>query len=220
MPGISRGNSCIAVTAAVLVLGGVSVQAAAASPPAVPPTLSFLEHSVVASGVTPGGQVVWFGLMRELNQGALDWSHVETIVPGTSGAGVAQLDIGKPVPLQSIWFAVDLTTGQFAAGAPPGYALRRFSLAGGAFPTTSTRVEIGRRLVVVLCVRPGVGAWTLRVGDGGPGDVDGVADGTVRIDVGQLVAVGAPSSLQSLASRDVVIVVDQERMDFTAFTLN
>jgi hypothetical protein len=122
--------------------------------------------------------------------------------------------------LQSIWFAVDLATGLFGAGAPPGYSLRQFALPGGALPAASNRVEIGRRLVIVLCVRPGVGAWALRVGDGGPGDADGVADGTVRVGVGELAAVDTPSALQAVAARDVLIIVDQDRMEFSTLTLN
>jgi len=220
MASISRGDWRSALTAAVLVIGGLSAPIAAAPVPAIAPTISFTDQSVVATGVTPGGRVVWMGVMRELHHGALDWSHVEKIVADSSGTGSTRLELGKPVPLQSIWFAVDLATGLFAAGAPPGYSLRQFALPGGAFPAAANRVEVGRRLVIILCVRPGVGAWALRVGDGGPGDADGVADGTVRVGIGQLAAVDTPSALQAVAAKDVMIVVDQDRMEFTALTLN
>jgi hypothetical protein len=132
---------------------------------------------VTASGLTPGGRVVWFGVMRESNQGALDWSHLEQIATDSGGTGSIQLDLGKPVPAQSVWFAVDLASGAFAVGAPADYPLRPFDLPAHAIPAALNRLELARRLLVLVLVRPGVGAWTLRVGDGGPGDADGVADG-------------------------------------------
>jgi hypothetical protein len=193
----------------------------AAAQPAVNPTLSFEDRAVVASGMTPGGCVVWFAATRELNQGALDWSHLEQLAADSGGAGSVRLDLGKPVPAQSIWFAVDLASGQFAVKAPEGYPLRPFDLPANAIPATLNRIEIARRLLLVVLVRPGVGAWTLRVGDGGPGDADGVADGTVRADLAQLAPIGnSPSALQALSPSDVLLVVDQERMDFLAVHLH
>jgi hypothetical protein len=88
--------------------------------PVVNPVVSFGDHTVIASGMTPKGQVVWFGVMRDLDAGTLDWSHDEEITADQGGMGSVQLDIGKPVALQSIWFAVDLATGRFAVNAPAG----------------------------------------------------------------------------------------------------
>jgi hypothetical protein len=157
----------------------------------------------------------------EINQGAADWSDLETITADAGGAGSVQLDLGKPVPPQSFWFAVDLATGQFAAGAPAGYPLRQLDLPGGAVAAAANRIELPRRLVIILCVRPGLGAWTLRVGDGGPGDADGVVDGTVRVDLAQLTALGStPRALQALVAKDVLLVVDQDRMEFIAASFN
>jgi hypothetical protein len=93
---------------------------------------------------------------------ALDWSHLEQIAVDTGGAGSVRLDLGKPVPAQSIWFAVDLASGQFAVRAPEGYPLRPFDLPANAIPGTLNRIEIARRLLLVVLVRPGIGAWTLR----------------------------------------------------------
>jgi|HubBroStandDraft_3_1064219.scaffolds.fasta_scaffold08588_2 hypothetical protein len=219
MAGGSRGGPWRRVAAVCLVLGGLSFPVDGAPTAAVEPSISFFDQAVVASGVTPGGKLVWLGVMRELKQGALDWSHVEKVVLDTSGTGSVRLELGKAVPPQSIWLAVDLATGRLAAGAPPGYPLRRFELPGDALRAAAGRVEIGRRLVILLWVRPGVGVWALRVGDGGPGDADGVADGTVRVAVGQLVAVDAPGALEAVAARDVVIVVDQDSMELGTVTL-
>jgi hypothetical protein len=208
--------------AAPLAAGPVSTGSATSSPPpAVNPALSFADQAVIASGMTPGGRVVWLGVMRELNEGAVDWSDVETITADAGGVGTVELDLGKAVPAQSLWLAVDLATGQFASGAPAGYPLRTFAPPGGAFAAAASRVELARRLVILVCVRPGVGAWTLRVGDGGPGDADGVVDGTVRVDLAQLAALaGTPSALQALASQDVLLVVDEDQMDFIATSVN
>src|SRR5258708_22727510 len=94
--------------------------------PAVNPVVSFGDQMVIASGMTPKGQVVWCGVMRDVDAGTLDWSHDEEITADQGGMGTVQLDIGKPVAVESIWFAVDLATGRFAVNAPAGYPLRQF----------------------------------------------------------------------------------------------
>ena len=142
-----------------LVLPSVLVACAAlmapafgAQAPAVNPVVSFGDQTVIASGMTPKGQVVWFGVMRDPDNGTLDWSHDEEITADQSGTGTVQLDLGKPVALQSIWFAVDLATGQFAVNAPDGYPLRQFDLPGKAIPAALNHLVVSR-------IIPGARKW-------------------------------------------------------------
>jgi hypothetical protein len=205
----------------LVLAGGVMAPILAAPLPAVKPAVSFGDQMIIASGMTPGGQVVWFGVMRDPADGTLEWSHDEEITADQSGTGTVELDIGKPVALQSIWFAVDLATGQFAVNAPTGYALRQFDLASSAIPAALNRLDISRSVLIVVLIRPGVGAWTLRAGDGAAGDSDGVADGKVDIDLTQLVPVGgSPGPLKAFSPKDTLLVVDQAQMDFIAVALH
>jgi len=84
------------------------------------------------------------------------------------------------VPLRSIWFAVDLATGETGVATPPDFPLLEMDLPGEAIPAALNRLELRRRFAYLLLVRPGVGAWQLRVGDGGESDEDGEPDGTLR----------------------------------------
>jgi hypothetical protein len=203
-----------------LMLAGAMAPRLGAQTPVVNPVVSFADHAVIASGMTPKGQVVWFGVMRDFDAGTLDWSHHEEITTDEGGMGTAQLDIGKPVALESIWFAVDLATGRFAVNAPAGYPLRRFELARDAIPAARDRLAIRRSLLVVVLIRPGVGAWTLRAGDRAAGDSDGTADGKVDIDLTQLVPIGSsPGAPKSFLPKDTLLVVDQAQMDFIGVAL-
>src|ERR1044072_6438568 len=80
----------------------------------ITPVISFETAAVVASGITPGGKVVWFSVAREIAE------HPSTIVPRqqvvehSMGSGTVRLDFERDVPFQSIWVAVDLTTGASA----------------------------------------------------------------------------------------------------------
>jgi hypothetical protein len=103
MVGIARAISWRTLIVVAMGSGALHVPAPARAAPqtAVNPVLSFTNQAVTASGMTPGGRVVWFGVMREINQGAADWSDLETITADAGGAGSVQLDLGKPVPPRS-----------------------------------------------------------------------------------------------------------------------
>jgi hypothetical protein len=189
--------------------------------PVVNPVVSFGDQTVIASGMTPKGQVVWFGVMRDVDAGTLDWSHDEEITADQGGMGTVQLDIGKSVAVESIWFAVDLATGRFAVNAPAGYALRQFELTGDAIPAARDHLAVRRSLLIVVLIRPGVGAWTLRAGDGAAGDSDEAADGKVDIDLTQLVPIGSsPGAPKNFSPKDTLLVVDQAQMDFIGVALD
>jgi len=205
-----------------LVLAGALVAPAfGGRAPVAAPAVSFGDQTVIASGVTPKGQVVWFGVMRDPDHGTLEWSHDEEITADQSGTGTVELNIGKPIALQSIWFAVDLATGQFAVNAPTGYPLRQFDLPSTAIPAALNHLDIPRGLLIVVLIRPGIGAWTIRAGDGAAGDSDGTADGKVDIDLTQLVPIGStPGALKAFSPKDTLLVVDQAQMDFIAVALH
>jgi hypothetical protein len=206
---------------APLLIAFVGPGFAAAVLPAVSPAVSFGDQRVIATGMTPKGQVVWFGVMRDPDNGTLDWAHHEEITTDQSGMGTVELNLGKPVAPQSIWFAVDLATGQFAVNAPTGYPLRQFDLPGGAIPAALDHLVIPRSLLIAVIVRPGVGAWTIRAGDGAAGDSDGAADGKVDVDLTRLLPIGATSgALKAVSPKDTLLIVDQARMDFIAVALH
>ncbi|MES1244511.1 MAG: hypothetical protein ABUT39_23095 [Acidobacteriota bacterium] len=184
-----------------------------------PPALTFEPRAVVASGLTPGGRMVWFGVAREIERRAA------RIVPRIGQAadgdrdGKVRLDLGQDVPPRSIWFAVDLETGEAGVAAPEGFPLLETELPGRAIPAALNRLDLDRRLVYLLLVRPGVGAWTLRAGDGGASDEDGEPDGTLRAVLSRFEGLGpSPTSAPGrLSPRDLLLVIDPDRMEFLRF---
>ena len=156
----------------------------AAEPP-TPLDITFEADAVVATGT----RIVWFSVAREISR------QSTTIVPryeigaDDDGDGAVRLELGQEVPLRSIWFAVDLATGETGVATPPGFPLLEVDLPGEAIPAALNRLELQRRFAYLLLVRPGVGAWQLRVGDGGESDEDGEPDGTLRAALSSLTPV-------------------------------
>lgn len=205
----------------VLFVGLCALSASLPAQPVEPradPALSFEERAVVASGLHPGGQVAWFGMAREV---ADDWATLvrrEEIVADTDGDGVVRLDLGREVPLQLVWVAVDLTDGRVAVAAPEGFPLRVTSSPlrgiGRGQEEAPDYLELDRTSLEAFVVRPGVGAWGVTAGDGGEGDDGPPRDRRVRADLTQLDGIqGNAVPLERFQPNDVVILVDPDRLE-------
>lgn len=186
---------------------------------AAPPELSFEADAVLARGVTPKGTVVWFSVAREISR------QSATVVPrmeqkaDEDGDGVVRLEPGRDVPLRSIWFAVDLETGEAAVAAPEGFPLQEGDLAGKAIPAALNRLDLQSGFVYLVLVRPGVGAWRLRAGDGGASDEDGEPDGTLRAALASLEGIdpSTPPPPERFSPSDLLLVIDPNRMEYLRF---
>lgn len=184
------------------------------------PVITVQKTSVLVEGITPQGQVVWFSVAREVAE-----DDVATVVSRSDvmkdddGDGKVVWEIAGEVPLRSIWVAVDLGTGRFAAAAPTGYPLRRVGFRGRGLARgtrRSDRVEDARHAAEVLLVRPGQGAWRSRVSDGRGDDEDGFADGQIAAALDHLspVASTAPPPAR-FEPKDVVVLIDPIKMEVT-----
>jgi hypothetical protein len=180
--------------------------------------LAFETNAVVATGVPPGGQVVWFAVAREIAERSATLVRRERIAADDDKDGAVRFELGRPVPLQSIWVAVDLASGAAAVATPEGYPLRRIELPGrgtGHGGGKPDWVEDDRGFVEILLVRPGQGAWGATVGDGGEADEDGAYDGRLMAPLDRMRGVGeaAPPPPEHFSPRDVVVVIDPNRME-------
>src|ERR1700709_6868 len=153
------------------------------APPGKPgPTLqiAFEETAVAASGLTPGRQVVWFGVEHRVDA---DYSGemAQRYEVGTVAAdGTARLDLGRAAAPRSLWAAGDLHRGDLPGAAPHGYRIARpqhLSHLGLGQGAKADELLDDRPFLMGLMVRPGTGAWAFTGGDGGPRDEAGKKHG-------------------------------------------
>ncbi|HEY0780879.1 MAG TPA: hypothetical protein VGE98_00375 [Thermoanaerobaculia bacterium] len=183
------------------------------------PDVTLEPQAAVASGLTPGGQVVWFGIAREISEDSATIVRRDRIDVADAKGG-ARFDLGRDVALKSIWVAIDLATGKSAVATPAAFPLADSALPVsdlhlGATAAEADAIEDARTAVEVLMVRPGSGAWGLSVGRGGPDDEGGGGGGPLRFSLGRLhaLAKGGPVAPAKLDPKDLVILIDPNRME-------
>ena len=201
----------------------ILVLALAASPLAAQPKIEFEKDAVVARGVTPGGSVVWFGVIRDRPGWTNRVVRRDALVADSDGDGAVRLDLGLAVAPQSIWTAVDLASGAFAVATPEGMPRREVELPADALRSSARGVveaiEDARQFLEILVVRPGEGSWTLSAGDGGASDGDLQPDGTIQATLAAMRPAAATKTAPGqLLPGDVVVVVDPRLMEFYVTT--
>jgi hypothetical protein len=201
----------------------IVVVALAALPAHTQPTIGFEENVIVAKGVTPGGSVVWFGIARERPGRITRVVRRDSVLPDSDGDGLVRLDLERSVAVQSIWAAVDLTSGAFVVATPEGMPRREVTMPGNSFrrnPRGAVEaLQDSREFLEILVVRPGEGAWSLSVGDGGSSDADMQPDGSIQASLASMQPLQASKgALDQLLPGDVVVVVDPRQMEFYAAT--
>lgn len=201
-------NMRTAFTLLLLLLGaalGVSANATAS------PHITLEARAIAASGVTPGGRVIFFGSAHEAQAYVLTYAHWDRTLIGDA-EGNARLVLDHDVSPRSVWAVVDVTTGQFAMitnfpqktlAFPPG-ALRRDS--SGDVDAIGTPFEVADMLVV----RKGTGAWSWTVAEGGPHDNAGHPSGQTLASVARFQPLADPKlqPLTRLLKGDFVIIID------------
>jgi hypothetical protein len=181
------------------------------------PTLTFGEHGVSGSGFSPGGQVVWFGLAKEVVAYEVTYVRHQQAGPADS-AGQAALELGTAVPRRSLWVAVDLASGAYVIATPPDFPLVQAELPAAALTSRgaslSDQLEDEADSSEILLVRPGQGAWAATVGRGGALDEADPAARALKISLAHLdpIAGGFSGSPQKAASRDLLVVLHPDTM--------
>lgn len=183
------------------------------------PQLRIEASAIIASGLTPGGKAVVFGVVQEPHK--YWWTlvrHAEALTVASDGTTRYQ----SPSPVdRSFWAVVDLKSGAVAIGVPPGAQLRAANVRPQSFRTDAAGLidafVSSRESVEILCVRPNVGAWVLANGDGGENDRDGAVNGSTTTYADALKPIGdSPAAPANLLPHDIVIAVDPESMTFVS----
>jgi hypothetical protein len=186
-------------------------------PPKSGVTIAFEDAAVTASGLTPGGAVIWFGVEHRIDA-EYSGEMAQRYQVGTAAAdGTARLDLGHSIAPRSFWVAVDLGSGDFLVAAPVGYRIAK--------PQKPSRVGLGegakadelldeRPFLMGLVVSPKEGAWAFTGADGGPRDEDGKNDGHLRFALDRFDPLpGMPAAPARLKGNDLWFVVDPLTME-------
>ena len=184
-------------------------------------TVRVERQSVTATDVSRGGSAVFFFL--GYTPGAVPMRvNQATIVADTDGDGIVEFSPEGGVPIIGIWAVVDGATGDVQLGTRRGYRLIDLEAPVehsfiGAGDGRFTRFEQHGDDLQLLVVRPGAGAWTFNVTDGGPDDADYEGNGLVNLPLEKLTPLtpdGQPPA--ALLDGDVVVVIDAGQMRASA----
>lgn len=183
-------------------------------------SLSVEPSGAAVTGLAAGGSAVLFGVQRQRE----GWLHrVVTVLEqeaDQNGDAAVDFALDSSSVTASLLFAVDLGTGERGVASPEGSA-------DIGVPATITTpwlsvsrqgLELPFASATVLWVRPGVGTWTGRFVDGGPGDLGTESDGSLLVALDSLAVVGGSggpmaSSPSALAPNDLVIAIDPRSLD-------
>lgn len=191
-----------------------------AQTPASTDTLSvrLKDKSLTAIGCKPGGNVVWFGVYKEPHKFALRSVKVQQVIPADKD-GLAVLTLSKTIPVRSVWVAVDMTTGAIGIGIPTGGVAEPFADASVAMSKVlgERKIFTSRALVDLLLVRPHVGAWSLRTGDGFQDDEDRKNNGVLSAGFDRLKSLsGVVPSPPIFVKDDVIVMLDPGTLEYLA----
>jgi hypothetical protein len=195
-----------------------ALSAGAAQP--TPPVIALSHGRVTVTNLSPGTTVAIFGMGREEGP-TVSLMRWQRAVDDTDRDGAVELPLNRPIPADSVWFAVDVETGAIGTALPPfsRFRARAFApemLVQGAGAKID-RFIVNKGMVDLLVVRPRVGAWTGYAADGHGSDGDRAYDGrsTVIFTDGRSLHGNAPAPAH-LTPRDVIIAVALRTMEFTS----
>lgn len=216
---MSRTKAVLWGMALAMALAARATAAATGSAVAAP-SLVFEKTAVTVKGLTSEGLAVLFSIAWESEKGALQLVRRESLLPDSNGDGEVRKDLGKPIPPRSIWFAVDLMSGELVVRQPQARVLDKARFPAWSLPFNLDHLELRRDFVQLVLVRPRVGAWGGRVHDGFDSDPDGKRNGIVQVRLDRLWALGdSPPPPQVLAAGDLLLIVDPTLTQYMTFRL-
>jgi hypothetical protein len=209
------------IAAVVLITSGFLVVTAFAD---APPTVTITPSRITASGITPGGRVLFFGAGFEPKGYHADIHRWSAVITDSNSSGGVSYDLAPAVTWNALWIVVDIDSGRYTVAATPGFPIMRAFLPKGEFrrggEAAIKAFAYSRATADVLYVADG-GAWTLKVRDGESSDGDGSGDGVAAVDVGRLqpLVSGIPAPAAFLPG-GTLFLIDPARLDLLELKLD
>jgi hypothetical protein len=181
------------------------------------PVVTITPTTITANGVTPGTQVVFFGVGVEPKGYHVEVHRWSGVVTDTTRSGSATFTLDKPVTWNVIWIVADLRNGHYTIASTPGFPtmtpdrpqfhLKR-DVAGVA-----NKLGYSRPFVDGLYLEAG-GAWIVRGADGLDANGQSKWEGETTIDLLQatpLIAGATPP--RSLNPGGTLLIIDISKLD-------
>jgi hypothetical protein len=176
--------------------------------------------SVVGSGFKSGHEVVIFGaanVPQPFYARLVDYLQVVTV----DNSGTFRWEAAEAISPRSVWFAVDLSSTEYAVAYPGGGGS---PLARMAIPAVRASndpqgdaLSIDEYTVKVLLVRPDDAVWTGSPMRHGPSDLNRGKPGGMQLDLSQLRSVRGNKHLPGhLVPADFVIMIEPVSLRFYA----
>lgn len=178
-------------------------------------TLTFGPGTVNVEGVDGRHEIIAFGIgIGSHGHAAILRREVKTAVDD-DGDGRFTFNV-RDIPARSVWIVVDTMSGDYTIATPSGEAPGVLSFPVEGWRENYAHVDITRRYLEILVVRPGshAGAWTLRSADGGSNDSDGVSDRKVRLRLDRMERlIGEDQGPAHAIQKDLLFAIDPQTLD-------
>ncbi len=184
---------------------------------AAPPSIAFVEGTVEISGISRGGQAIWFSVGRSARNFGVTVRQLGGVENDTDSDGIVRIELDEVLAPASVWAAIDSETGWVALARADGSPVDPTVIHGN--PRNALRkIDFeDRDLLYVLVARAKIGAWMARVGDGGPDDEDREPNRQIELPLSSMAPLGAsPPPLDRLERDDVVLAIDPRSLNVFA----
>lgn len=178
-------------------------------------SIAVSDLEVTVSGASAGGSVLVFGVVKRTGDYVQVVERHGEILVDSDADGFVTLDVAEGVPEHGVWFAFDEISKTWVvwpadsfSGAPAGGS------GGGEGSEGEEETEVvWTTYVEAMILRPDSGAWIGAIGDGGPADLDGLANGAIEVDPASLSALAGsqvPDAPAVPSPSDLVVTVDPD----------
>jgi hypothetical protein len=175
---------------------------------AATPAVQFGKRTVTVSGVSPGTDVVVFGVIKIP---LLSYSRLQRFQAVVSAAkdGSASAQTDFDIPVTSVWVVADLRTGQVTLATPRPRGVATVPIGHSVIRGNADHFSFDRSFLDLIYVHAGEGAWIWHAVDGGAGDEDG-PNGMTTIDIAKAIHIAGQSSPKVFSPGGTLVAIDFE----------
>jgi hypothetical protein len=181
------------------------------------PAVTITPTAIMASGITPGADVAFFGVGLEPKGYHVEVTRWSGVVTDTGHARTVTFALDRPVKWNVIWVVADLRNGHYTIASTPGFPTvipdRPFFRLKHDDAGAPNRMGYGRPFIDGLYIEAG-GAWIVAASDGAASDADGNADGETTMDLLRATPLLTGSqSPRRFTPGGTLLVIDVSRLD-------